>query len=219
MRTWSFSSMNTFYNCPKQYQLTYVTPVIPYQETEATIWGTRVHEALEHYGRDGVELKEEFVPYKKYVDRILALPGEKLFEQQFAFTRNLEYTDFNDGLAWCRGVIDVAVIDGDRAIAADYKTGKVRPDSDQLKLFAAFIMQKHPEVLSVKTVYLWVKFGQTTVETYTRSDLPSLWAYFMAKAARLEKAYESDKWTPKPSGLCRGWCGAKQHCVHWAPRT
>jgi len=219
MRTWSFSSMNTYITCPKQYELTYVNPVIPYTETEATIWGTRVHEALEHYGRDGVELKDEFLPYKKYVDKILSLPGEKLFEQKFAFTRNLEYTDFDAANAWCRGIIDVAIVDGDRAIAADYKTGKVRPDSDQLKLFAAFIMQKHPEVKSVRTVYLWVKFGKTTTETYTRSDLPAIWQHFMAKAARLEKSYESNRWVAKPSGLCRGWCGAGGHCVHWSPRT
>ena len=219
MRVWSFSSMNTFKTCPKQYQLTYVTPVIPYTETEATIWGTRVHEALEFYGRDGVELTEEFLPYKKYVDKVMSLPGTKLFEQKFAFTRNLEYTEFDATNAWCRGIIDICVVDQKQAIVADYKTGKVRPDSDQLKLFAAFVMQKYPDVDTVKTVYLWLKTGETTVETYTRTDLPHLWAHFMGKAARLEKAYEDDKWIPKPSGLCRGWCGAKHHCIYWSPRT
>lgn len=220
MRTWSFSSMSTFCNCPRQYALTYVTPVIPYQETEATKWGTEVHLALEEYGRDGKPLDGKFAAFKPYADKIITLPGEKFFERQFALTRNLTPCGFDDPDAWCRGVIDLGTVDTNRAFVADYKTGKVRADSDQLKLFAAFIMQHYPDVQSVKTAYLWLAHKKTTVETYTRADLPAIWQHFMVKAARIEKAYESDKWVPRPSGLCRGWCGAtKKHCEFWSPRT
>lgn len=219
MRTWSFSSMSKFVTCPKQYQLTYVTPVIPYTETEATIHGTLVHEALEHYGKSGTPLPEAYLPYKKYVDKLLSLPGEKFFEREFALTRNLEPVSFDDSSAWCRGIIDVGVIDGHRAQAWDYKTGKVKPDSDQLMLFAGFIMQTYPLVMSVKTAYLWLAHGKVTCETYTRDDLPGIWRHFIAKSNKLEASYEQDKWVPRPSGLCNGWCGAtKQHCEFWKPK-
>lgn len=219
MRTWSFSSMSTFNNCPKQYELTYVRPVIPYQETEATLWGTAVHEALEHYARDGVPLTEKFLPYKKYADKILSLHGDPFFEKEFALTRNLEPCDFKDSAAWCRGIIDIGVINNDKAFAGDWKTGKVRPDSDQLMLFAGFVLQTYPQVESVKTAYIWLGAGKVTPKTYTRGDLPSIWEHFIRKAERLEAAYTSDKWHPKPSGLCNGWCGAGQaNCAFWSPR-
>ena len=219
MRTWSFSSMSTFDNCPKQYELTYVRPVIPYQETEATLWGTAVHEALEHYARDGVPLKEKFLPYKKYADKILSLPGEPFFEREFALTRNLEPCDFKAPNAWCRGIIDIGVIHNEKAFAGDWKTGKVRPDSDQLMLFAGFVLHTYPQVESVKTAYIWLASGKITSKTYTRGDLSAIWEHFIRKAERLEGAYVSDRWHQKPSGLCNGWCGAgRANCNFWSPR-
>jgi hypothetical protein len=218
MRCWSFSSMNTYYTCPKQYQLTYVKKVIPYQETEATKWGSEVHLALENYIGSGIALEEKFLPFKKWGDKVLSLPGEKFMEQKMALTRNLDPTDFEADNAWCRGIIDVLVVDGKRAACYDWKTGKVRPDSDQLKLFAGYVFQHYPDVEVVKTAYVWLKFDQTTVETYRREDLPAIWEHFIAKAAKLEASYEKDKWIPKPSGLCRGWCGAGSNCEFWSPR-
>ena len=234
MRTWSFSSMNKFETCPRQYNLTYNAKVIPFQDTVHTIWGKEVHSALEGYVKQRMgapdevlpvlqelaPLDDKYLPYVRWADRVLDMPGEKLIEWEFALTKSLTPTHFKDQTAWCRGVIDVAVINGDKAIAIDWKTGKVRPDSDQLKMFAAVIMQQYPHVQSVRTVYVWLAHDQTTVETYRRDvDLPAIWRHFMAKAQRLEQAYEKDKWIPKPSGLCAGWCGAgAAHCEFWSPR-
>ena len=217
MRTWSFSSLNTFMTCPRQYYLTYVNKVIPYQETEATLYGSRVHLALEEYGRDGKPVPEDCKKFTKYVDKLLSLPGEHFFERKFALTRKLEPCDFEDSSAWCRGIVDLGIIGDTRAQAWDFKTGKVRPDSDQLKLFAGFLMQ-HYNVEAVKTAYLWLKFDKRTVETYSRDDLPSIWDHFFAKTRKLEVAYEKDKWIQKPSGLCNGWCGAGKHCEFWKPK-
>ena len=219
MRVWSFSSMNTYTTCPRQYYLTYVNKVIPYTETAATKYGSRVHEALELYGRDGKPVPEDCQKFTKYVDKVLSLDGEPFFEKQFALTRNLEPCGFDDTKAWCRGIIDVGVIGSTKALVCDWKTGKIRPDSDQLKLFAGFTMQ-HYKVDTVKTVYTWLVHGKTTAETYTRDDLPAIWEHFITKAKRLEQSYDKDKWIPRPSGLCRGWCGAgKAHCEFWSPKT
>lgn len=218
MRCWSFSSMNVYYTCPRQYDLQYNKKVIPYQETEATLYGSRVHLALEEYGRDGKPVPGDCKPFTKYVDKILKLDGTPFFERQFALTRNLEPCGFDDKDAWCRGIVDIGVVGAGRALAADYKTGKIRPDSDQLKLFAGFIMQHEP-VDKVRTSYLWLKHDSMTTESYNREDLPGIWQHFIAKANKLERSYEKDKWVPKPSGLCRGWCGAgRDHCEFWSPK-
>lgn len=218
-RPWSFSSLNMYRTCPRQYELTKVKNVIPYTETEATKWGSEVHLALENYAKDSTPLGENFVRYKPWVDKILSMPGEKFFEREFALTRNLTPTGFEDDNAWCRGIIDVGVIDGSRAATFDYKTGKVRPDSDQLKLFALFVFYHYPEVDTVKTAYLWLAHNKTTVETYHRKHIPALLSHFMTHSAKLEQSYTRNKWPPKPSGLCNGWCGAgKAHCEFWSPR-
>jgi CRISPR/Cas system-associated exonuclease Cas4 (RecB family) len=204
--------------CPRQYYLTYVSGDIHRIETEATKHGSRVHEALERYGRDGKPVPEDCQKFTKYVDKLLAIGGEPFFEKKFALTRNLEPCDFEDETAWCRGIIDIGVINKDKAIVCDWKTGKIKLDSNQLKLFAGFVMQ-HYAVDTVKTAYIWLAHGKTTTETYTREDLPAIWKYFITKAKRLEQSYEKDKWLPKPSGLCRGWCAAgREHCEFWSPK-
>ena len=219
MRAWSFSSLNMYTTCPRQYELTKVKNVIPYTETEATKWGSLVHGVLEAYLKGEAELTSDFIRYKPWADKIKSLGGDLGIEWQFALSKGLLPTKFNDDAAWCRGIIDVKVVNGNKAFVGDWKTGKVRPDSDQLKLFAAATMQHHPEVNTVKTAYMWLAHDSTTQETYTRTDLPAIWQHFMVKVARLESSYEKNRWVPKPSGLCNGWCGAgKAHCEFWAPR-
>lgn len=218
MRTQSFSSMSTYFTCPRQYKLTYVTPVIPYQETDATRWGTEVHLALEEYCRDGKPLGEKFLPFKPYADKVMSLAGEKFFEKEFAINDSFQPVDFNDPTAILRGIIDVGVVNGSKALVNDWKTGKVREDSDQLKLFALFVMTHYPDVNQVKTIYSWVAHKKTTTAVYTRDDVPAIIEHFMVKLNKIKHSYSQDRWIPKTSGLCRGYCGAKGHCDFWQPR-
>lgn len=206
---WSFSGLSQYTNCARQFKLQRIDKVIPYQETEATLHGSRVHLALEEYVRDGKPLPDDCRKYQKFADKIVSLGGEVFVEKEFALTRSLDPCDFKDNNAWCRGIIDVGAVKGDRAFVGDYKTGKIRPDSDQLKLFAAFVMHHYPDVDKVRTAYVWLKFDKTTVETYTRDDLPAIWDHFNAKVRKLEMSYENDKWVPRPSGLC-GWCNCSR---------
>ena len=219
MRTQSFSSINTYYTCSRMYDLQYNKKVIPYQETEATLYGGRVHKALEDYARDGTPPPEDCLPFTKYVDKIKSLDGTLMLEHQFALTRNMVGTDFDDKSAWIRGVIDIAVIGKDRAFAGDYTTGKIRTGSDQLKLFAGVILTLNPTIESVRTAYIWLNHDKITSESYKRSDLPEIWEHFLTKLRKIQMSYEKDKWIPNQSGLCRGYCGAgREHCEFWSPR-
>ena len=213
--------MNLYFTCPRQYDLTKNKKVIPYTETEATMWGSEVHAALENYilCPADMPLDKKFANYQKYADKIKAMGGQLFIERKVALTRNLTPTDFEDENAWCRGILDVCVVDGDKAFVADWKTGKMRPDSDQLRLFAGFVMRLHPEVNQVKTAYIWLNHRRATTETYKRSDLSGIWQHFINKSEKMEASYEKNRWVPKPSGLCNGWCGAgKEHCEFWSPR-
>ena len=143
------------------------------------------------------------------------VPGKVTAETKYSLTETLHPTEWFGKDAWCRGIIDLMICNDDKALVLDWKTGKVKPDSDQLKLFAAFVFHTHPDINTVSTGFIWLKEGRITKEKYERSDLSDIWKGFLPRVRRVEMAFEEDKWEAKPSGLCRNWCPVgKQNCGH-----
>lgn len=216
MKPWSYSSLTDFEGCPKRYNLVRVQKLAESQETEATRWGTEVHRALEMRIRDGTPLPETLAylePYAAKFDNKGAFT-----ELELALTKDLQPTTWDAPDVWWRGVIDVGVCDGKRAVLGDWKTGKPKNDHDQLKLFAAAYMTLHPEVESCRTLYIWLAHNKTTRKDIAHADVDGIWAEFRQRASRLENAFELDRWPAKPSGLCNGWCPCEGLCSHWKPR-
>jgi hypothetical protein len=106
------------------------------------------------------------------VDTILKQNGDKLFEYQMAIRRDKSPCGWFDNDVWLRSIADVLVIDDPTAFVFDWKTGKVRENPTQLKLFAAMVMS-HLPVNTVKTCYVWLQYEQVTMDTYHRADLPA----------------------------------------------
>jgi CRISPR/Cas system-associated exonuclease Cas4 (RecB family) len=209
---WSYSSLSQFVNCPRQYQLLKVTKEIVQRETEEMKWGTQVHKHLEDRVKDNKPLPESLSHLEPLVRKITNQDGEISTEKQMAIDAEFKPVTWFDKGAWCRGIVDIGIRNGRRVWVGDYKTGKRRPDSDQLMLFAALLMHHEPEVDTVHTSFIWLKDRALDTEKYTREQLPEIWKHFMPKITRLEAAFEKDKWPAKPSGLC-GWCPAtKAHC-------
>jgi len=124
---------------------------------------------------------------------------------------SLKPTGWWDPDAWLRSKIDVLVRKGPEAIMFDWKTGKRRPDFDQLELFAVQVFKHYPEVQRVKTTFVWLKEMKMDHETYTREDMPNIWQRILSKIKRIEGSAEHNNWPAKPSGLC-GWCPCKSFC-------
>lgn len=213
----SYSSLTKFETCPYQYFRVRVAKDVVEPPNEAAEWGTRVHLALEERVRDKKPLPSfaaEWEPLAAKFDPY----GDRVFcEAKFGLTRTLEACDFFASDCWYRGVVDVGV-HGTRALLGDYKTGKIKENHDQLKLFAAAHMATYPTVESCLTKYYWLKFKMSSKLEVHRDDLPAIWSEFLPRFSRLEAAYEKEKWPCKPSGLCRGWCPVRD-CEHWRPRT
>lgn len=203
---WSYSSLTKFETCPKQFFHTKVAKDVKEPPTVHTDWGTEVHTALELRVRDKIPLPEKMLKWEPHAALFDSAPGSVFTEKQYAFTRNLDSSDWWGEDTWCRGIVDVGVVNGRKAVAMDWKTGKPKPASDQMRLFAAFIMQEHLEVEQVSTAFIWLAHDKATKEKVTRAMLPSIWEDFIARSLRLEAAYAKDRWVPKPSGLCREWC-------------
>lgn len=208
---WSYSSLTAFETCPRQYKLLKIDKVVPFKETEAIKHGNEVHKALELRLKDKVPLPEKYMQYESIAAK-LDKPGV-FVEQELALTRNLAPCGWWDKSCWTRGKIDVGVKNGDAVLLGDYKTGKVKPESSQLELFAAMKMSEDKTITRAKTMFIWLAHGKTTVQDVHRDDVPTIWSNFMARVNRLDNAYQQDKWPAKPSGLCAKWCPVgKKHC-------
>lgn len=205
---WSYSALTAFETCPWRYYLTRVSKEIVEPETEALRWGNEVHKAFEDYVKAGGEYPtpDWFAKWKPIADKILSKPGEIHAEYEAAITEDLRPCGWWDDEVWCRGKFDVAIVNGGKATILDYKTGKRKPASDQLKLFALLAFIHFPEVNEVKTGFIWLKTGQVDTETYTREMADALWPEFIHRVERMRHALESMKLPKKQSGLCRNWC-------------
>lgn len=214
---WSYSSLTAFETCPRRFQLTRILKTVTEPQTEATLWGNRVHKALENAVGKGIPLPNGFEQYQAIVNRLRAFPGPKMAEAKFGLTKSLQPTTFFAKDVWFRGVLDLTLIQpsGTSAVVLDYKTGKPKDDGDQLKLFAASTFAQRPALQEVKTGYLWLAHDKVNTETFRREDVPVIWQEFIPRVARMEKALADDRWPPNPSGLCKAWCPVgRKNCVH-----
>lgn len=209
----SHSAIKMFENCPKQYNHVRIRKDVKDSMGEAAMWGVRVHEELEARLRDKTPLPAESAKYEPYCAAFEATPGELLVEQEITLNQDLNETGWWDADAWLRSKLDVAVLNGSKAVIADWKTGKHRPDFSQLDLFALMAFKKFPDVHHIKASFIWLKPQKMDSKVYTRVDAPALWNTLLGRIRRIEEAAEHDNWPARPSGLCP-WCPAKGICEY-----
>jgi len=137
--------------------------------------------------------------------------GELLVEQELTLNVELKPTGWSDDDAWLRTKIDVLVINQKDAKVLDWKTGKRKPDFDQLELYALQIFTHYPEVERVAVGFVWLKDKAMDREVYMRQDAATLWTKLLTQIKRIEKSVETDNWPARPSGLCR-FCPARHLC-------
>lgn len=200
---WTYSRLESFETCPRKFYHTKVAKDVPDPPTVYTEWGSKVHTALEQYVIDGTPLPEGMTQWEPLMTKIAALPGEKFPERQYALDRGFQPADWDN--AWTRGIGDLVVIHGDKAVILDYKTGRRKP-SEQLELYAGYVFAHHPQVTNVTTGFVWLKEKKLDQAHFAREDVPSIWQGFLPRVSRLESAYERDSWPARPSGLCRNYC-------------
>lgn len=213
---WSYSALTGFETCPHQFYRLRVRKDIQEAPSPAMLEGNEVHKALELRVSRGKPLPLGLQEHEKLCQRFVKSSGEVLVEKKLALNADLEETEFFARDVWVRGVFDVAVLSKSKKVLKifDYKTGKRKPDSDQLKLFAAIGKAVYPMVERIDTAFLWLKSKQVDKESFDAEEVPLIWAEFEPRVERMEAAYKNDTWPCRPSGLCRGWCPVKD-CEHW----
>jgi len=214
---WSFSGLKQYINCPKQYHEVKVLKNYVTKATEQMLYGTAVHEALEHYAKDGTELPENYKRFAKLVDPLLEIDGDRYPEYEMGLRADKTACGFKDEDYWVRGIVDLMIISGDTAFIVDYKTGSDRyPDVKQLRLMALMTYAHFPQVEKIKAGLMFVMHNNFIAEDYHRGKIPALWTSFNGDIERLKMSQETGMWQMNPTPLC-GWCPVNT-CEHHRTR-
>jgi CRISPR/Cas system-associated exonuclease Cas4 (RecB family) len=212
---WSFSRIKAFSTCPKQFYHVNVLKEFPYEETEAMRYGTEFHKAAEDFIRDGTPIPDRFGFARDALQVLADKPGEKICEQKLGLTAELEPCGFFDSNVWFRGIVDLLIIEDDVATIVDYKTSKSSryAEKGQLELMALSIFRHYPQVKTIRAGLLFVIVNDLVKAKYEKSGQKDLWRKWIAEYARMEKAFDTGVWNPKPSGLCKRHCPVVE-CAH-----
>jgi hypothetical protein len=213
MTAWSFTALKQFETCPRQYYEQRIAKSVPYVQSDAAAWGDRVHQALEARLKAQSPLPDLLKTYEPLAETIEAraqsLGASIHCEQKVAITHDFIVTDWFAPDVWLRGAFDVVLDAGEKLVLLDWKTGKRRPEQDQLKLFSVLASIVYPAARVFHTGFVWLKTQQLDVTTYKMDDLRDIWTNYIGRAGRLDQAVKHNEFPPKPSGLCRGWCPVK----------
>lgn len=212
---WSYSRIKAFDTCPKQFYHTHILKQFPFKETEAMRYGTEFHKAAEEFIRDAKPVPDRFGFAKEALEVLAEKPGEKHCELKFGLTEDLEPCGFFDSNVWFRGVVDLAIIDGDSATIIDYKTGKSAryADKGQLELMALAMFKHFPQLQKIRAGLVFVVSNEFVKDKYDTETEKKLWQKWLGEYAKMETAAENDVWNPRPSGLCRAHCLVTE-CPH-----
>jgi PD-(D/E)XK nuclease superfamily len=201
------SSIGTFNTCPRQYQAKYITKEVVFMPTDATRYGVRMHEALEHGVKSAVALPEEFAHLAVVVEAMRKFPGQRYSETKYAVGPSGEYLQYGDKSVMARCIIDFVAVEHDTAFIVDYKSnGKAKADDLQLRINAVCIFAAFPRVKRIKSAFLYTKLGILQEFHHAREDFNDLLAQISHNIQGIETAESTNKFKPTPSGLCRGWC-------------
>ena len=216
--SWSFTALQDFEGCPARYaaQRFYCTTV--WQDTPQIVWGNRVHLTNEQYLKKIPVAEPELIEYSQPFLRVIE-STEKLnldVELEIALDENLTRTSWFAENAWFRGKLDVVVAKKEHtACIYDWKTGKVKDNPDQLKIFCAALAQVRPGTEVFIPKFIWLKdksvSGLGVPEMITREEIPGIWAGILGRVARMQKAWDTETFPARPSFLCP-WCAQYDEC-------
>lgn len=206
---WSYSMLEAFEQCPRKAYHRYILKEKG-PETAEQFKGNTFDKAVEARIRDGVALPEEHRQYEPLAASIaeLAKADVQVYTQmKIGIGRDFQVRSFFAPDVWGRGVLDVALVsrrkiipgqvsEPNRAVIADWKTGKNNEGKAwsnnglQLKIFTLLLFKFFPGVEKVTAFNIWLKsneFGKPYV--FTRENQAQLWREVLLRIMAMEKAF------------------------------
>lgn len=200
---WSWSMVDAYKTCPRRFYEINLCKNYTEPTSQEILWGNTVHKALELRIGQNIQLTEATITYEPIASAFANAPGDKYCELKTAVNFTLEPCDFFADDCWNRGVEDLVIVNGDKALTVDWKTGKKKPYSRQLELSACRVMSLFPAVNTVTSAFSWLQTKEWTRATYQREQLSALWEGFYQDVQDMLWSEQNNTWPAKPSGLCR----------------
>lgn len=220
---WSFSALDQFETCARKYYETKITKKFSDPAGPEGKWGLDVHKAMADRIEKGRALPEGMQQFERWIDWAMINSNRTevvtKVEHKLAITANMQPCEYFDRSVpvWYRTVADVLKVRLPHMRIIDWKTGKFKPDTDQLLLTAACAFVHFPQVEQALCQFVWLKNDVPTElrgpeglpvseMMFTRKDLPFLWQRMLPRVAEMQQAYLTSEYKPNPSGLCKRHC-------------
>ena len=207
--TWSYSNLSLYQQCPKKYFHLRIAKDVKEAPSDALTFGNEIHKIAQEYIESSKPIPEKYAKdIQPALDSLNAIPGQKLCENKLGLTVNLEPCGFFDKNVWWRGIADLIILQDDKALTVDYKTGKSSKYADlkQLEILSLAIFKHFPHIQKVKAGLMFL-FAEDFVKTEYLADQQSdLWVSWVSDVGQLEASVQNKVWNPKPNFTCRGYC-------------
>lgn len=212
---YSYSSLTSFEQCARKHYGERLSKEFARPFNKASEDGDRWHKEAELFALHGTPIPDTN-PFRTQIQEVIdeIRPQGKFFaEQELAVRQDQTPCGWWDKDGHARGKLDISCIGETEAWIIDWKTGKRDPFSTQLKLNAVLLMLHYPSIQKVHYRYEWLKFPPATKGTVHRDFMVAEWDKFEARVAKYKKAFETNNWPEKSSGLCKNYCGVT-NCEH-----
>lgn len=204
IKTWSYSRLGVFEQCPKRAKLQYVDRipeperVLPPGKSEhANDRGTRIHEAAERFVKGGIELIPELKSFESefYQLRELYKEGKVSLEGEWGNDRNWSPVAWMSDNVWVRLKLDALVhVADDHCLIIDYKTGKKNGNevkhTEQGQMYSVGTLARYPHLDGVTVEFWYTDQNETTVRTYTPEDIARFRNRFTERGLRVTSETE-----------------------------
>jgi hypothetical protein len=173
-------------------------------------FGNEVHSALELRVSGGKPLPQTMEQWEAFAR---PFDGQQAkVEQKMGINDQGRAVGFWDGSVWFRGKADCAIIRGDTAYLADWKTGKsTYEDPFELETNAVLLHAKNPQLKKIMGSYVWLKENRVG-EVYDLSDTMKTWREICRLMAEILERKKTGEFEKTKSGLC-GYCSVED-CEH-----
>jgi len=217
--SWSFSAIKNYETCAFRYQQIDLLKAFKEEQSQELKDGFYVHDAMAKRINQAKPLPPN-VPYEHWIDYAMyGVDRTKMIfgaERKLAITDRFEPCEYFDKIkpVWLRTVADTLKVHDDYAHIIDWKTGKVKPELDQLVLIGTCVMAHYPQVMRIRAELVWLGSNAKTTADYTAQDVAEFWPDYLQRVEKLRRARETNDFPVTKSGLCKRHCVVTscQHC-------
>lgn len=222
-KLYSFSKINTFFECPKKFEFSYITKVDKDKEyTEPPYFrrGSFIHAYLANRlkGGDGaldkfsdIDISDKLI-LVDIAETALDNPYVQLsfdfdihgIEKKIFLSEDMKPSKQSNSIMM--GYIDYFAIHDDVAIIIDWKSGKYRPEAsyEQLELYAIWVLEKYPDINEIDLIFYYVEHDKLSIKTISKNEISSFKDNLLSNISTIENTTE---FNPTPS---------KRACLHCA---